>query len=378
MNNEPIRVLQLTYSLKAAGIETFVVNMYKAIDRTRVQFDFVSYFPPSKEEFYDTTVKSLGGKIYKLGYFQRGKIIPNLKTRLNLYHCIKQNGYQLVHIHASSGVSILDAIIAKLAGAKEIAVHSHNSNINQKARYGKIVYLLTKIAQHLWPLCCTDFFACSETAGKWLFSKSTKFSIVCNGVDKEKFSPNKVAAIEWKKAHDIQDNALVIGQVASFTAAKNHTFSLEVFSLVKKNNGNAIMVFIGDGPLRKKIELQVGRLHLEDSVIFTGVTDKVSDWMNACDVLILPSLYEGLPVTCVEAQYAGTPIFVSDRVTREVEVSNEIFFFSIDEGADKWAEELIHVPKKYYKTNIQNTKFDIGQVSRSMLDKYVEMNKCIH
>jgi glycosyltransferase involved in cell wall biosynthesis len=364
------RVLQVTYSLKAAGIETFVVNIHKNINRKEYQFDYATYFPPEKEEFYDSEVRRLGGKIYKLGYKQRGKIASNIKTRINLYKCIKRNKYETVHIHGSNGLAILEVLAAKLAGCQHIIIHSHNSNISNNGKFSKLIRLITKICRPIWKCLCDELLACSNEAANWLYGNNKNVLLIPNGIDTERFCVQKEAGIIWRKENNISENDLLIGQVASFSDAKNHEFSVKLLTELIKENSNTKMVFVGDGPKRKKIEDFAKKIRVYDKIIFNGISANVEIIMNACDVLILPSLYEGLPVVCVEAQYCGVPIIVSDIVTRDVNISDNIYYVPLDNPRN-WKNLIMELKGKAHNCDIENDKFDIRNVVGILSELYV-------
>jgi glycosyltransferase involved in cell wall biosynthesis len=351
----------VTYSLKAAGIETFVVNVHKMINREEFQFDYVSYFPPEKEEFYDSDVKKLGGKIYKLGYQKRGRILPNIKARINLYRCIKQNRYEIVHIHGSSGFAILEVLAARAAGCGHIIIHSHNSNISKQAKFGNAIRLLTKICRPLWKYLCKELLACSTEAAKWLYGATAEVLLIPNGVDTERFCVRQEDGSRWRSAHNIDGKGLLIGQIARFTVVKNHAFSLQIFREIHKEDPAAKLVFVGEGPMRGAIEAMAKEMGIYENILFYGVTSEVELIMNACDVLLLPSLYEGLPVVCVEAQYCGVPVIVSDAVTRDVNISDNIHYIPLGNSGE-WKSLIMELKRKSHKCSIRDDRFDIRNI----------------
>lgn len=367
-------ILQITYSLKAAGIETFVVNLYRAIDREKIQFDFVSYYDGGHKEFYDKAVQEMGGKIYKLGYPQRRKIINNIKIRVRLYKCIKNNGYEIVHVHGSSGVAILEVMIAKLAGARKVIIQSHSSDISHDASFGRLQKCLTFLARPLWGIFCDHFFACSNNSARWLYTKKQceKVVLIQNGIFTKRFFPSVEQYHEWREKHGIDSKELLVGHVGSFTPAKNHSYIVEIFKSLHGLCSESRLVLLGDGPYRDKIKKQISENELDESVLFTGVSEEVAQWMNACDVLIFPSLYEGLPLVCVEAQYVATPIIVSNTVTREVAISDKIYYLDINESPSVWAEKILSIKTKTFQRDLYTNKFDIESVASRMEKFYME------
>lgn len=360
-------ILQVTYSLKAAGIETFAVNLYKAIDKSRLQFDFVSYYDRNCKEFYDDVVRQMGGTVYKLGFAERRKILNNIRIRFRLYKCIKANNYKIVHVHGSSGIAVLEVIIAKLAGAGRIIIHSHSSNVANNAGFGRLQKLFTFLAKPFWGVFCSDFFACSDKAAEWLYSKKQrkKTIIIPNGIFTEAFLPDKNNYHTWRQQYGIADDVPLIGHVGSFTAPKNHPYIVKIFEAVRALDPAARFVLVGNGPYRSEIEKKVMHGNLSGCVIFTGISNKAAEWINACNVLILPSYYEGLPVVCVEAQYTGTPIIVSDVVTRDVAISDDIYYLDIKESPSVWAEKILSLKKEFRRT-VKSDNFNIKSTAAKL------------
>lgn len=368
----PVRVLQLTYSLKAAGIETFVVNLYKNIDRNKIQFDFVSYFEKEKKEFYDDTVEVLGAKVFKLGYKKRS-IMTNLLTRKNLYYCIKKNHYDIIHIHGSTGISLLDAAIAKLAGVKRIIIHSHNSSVSSKAKLYHVQMIMTWIARKMWRFFATDYLACSKEAALWLFGKAIQgnVKIIENGIDDRRFRPDPELNKKWRAENHISYDTLLIGHVGGFIVAKNHFYVLDIFHNVYQKDKDARFILIGDGPKRSEIQNKIAELGMENVIYMVGITDKVYEWMNCCDCLVLPSLYEGLPLVAIESQFCGTPIIVSDNISDEVKISDILYFRSNKAEADIWASQIIQLGRKRYVSSGCLERYKISDVAKQMQAFYL-------
>ena len=228
-----------------------------------------------------------------------------------------------------NAVSVLTLKAAKKAGIKVRIAHSHSTS-----NYREFMKTIIKnILRPFSKVYATDYFACSEKAGRWLFGNKTfnegKVTIIPNAIDIEKFKFDEIKRKEIRKNYNINDNDFVIGHVGRFVKQKNHKFLIKLFYEVKKERPYSKLLLIGDGPLRSKIETMVNKLNLQDSVIFCGVQEHTEWYYNAMDCFVLPSLYEGLPVVGVEAQANGLPCFFSKNMTREVMILQNAQFFCL-------------------------------------------------
>lgn len=326
-----IQVLQIVGSLNMGGIENFVVNLYRNIDRTVLQFDFLIYDKPNGKNFYEE-VEKLGAKIYYVPSKKDGfkKNFEAIKT------VVKQNGYQIVWKHTDNCFAGLDVLAAKAGGAERLILHSHSTNCSglQKVLH----YVCRPIVNGV----ATDRFACGEEAGQWLFGRK-KFVPIANGINVMRYRFCSETRVAYRQNLKVEDK-LVVGNIGRFGPEKNHTFMIDIFKEICSRKDNAVLLLIGEGEQQGSIREKVAKLGLDDKVLFLNTRMDVPEIMQAMDVFCMPSLYEGLPVVLIEAQAAGLPCVVSDVITREVDVTGNLRFIGLNESVQTWGDVIEHIP----------------------------------
>lgn len=361
--NKPIRILQVVTYMGRGGLETMLMNYYRHIDRELVQFDFLVHRTARAD--YDDEIEALGGKIYRLP-----RLVPwsgTYKSALNSFFKAHPE-YRIVHVHQDC----LSSVILKAAMRHGVPVriaHSHNSNQDKNLKYLIKLYYRRQIPQY-----ATHLFACGQEAGEWMF-RGAPFQILNNAIDTRLYQYNPELAKQIRGESGIPTNSFVIGHVGRFAPTKNHVFLLDIFAAVLKRQENAVLLLVGDGSLRTGMEDKAKTLGLDTKVVFTGIRSDVPDLMQAMDVFVFPSLYEGLPVTMVEAQAAGLPCFISDKVPWECKMTDSVVQLSLQEPAEKWAEQIV----KVYGTERRNTYsqiaaagFDIAENAKWLQNFYLE------
>lgn len=342
--NFMIRVLQIGMTDNWGGIESYIMNYYRNIDKTKVQFDFVNIY--NNELCFQNEIEQLGGKIYKVSSYYKHPI----KYIRELKNIIIDNNYEIIHCNMNSAVFLYPLIAAKIAKAKVIIAHSHNSSSDK----GVIKALLHNINKHFIPFFANKFFACSNKAGKWFYSskilKSNDYYVIKNSINTNIFRFNDNIRKEKRAELKVADNTILIGHVGRFNKQKNHIFLIDVFNEYHRNNKNSKLLLVGIGPLKEKVESKVKELKLIDNVLFLEQRKDVNELMMAMDVFVLPSLYEGLPLVGVEAQAAGLPCIFSDSITDEIKISNNAQFVSLRDNIEKWSNILGKYTFKYNRS----------------------------
>ena len=340
------------------------MNYYRNIDRDKVQFDFLTHRDERWD--YDDEIESLGCKIYHLP-----KLNPFSKSYLNtLDKFFKEHKeYQIVHCHQDclSGVVLK---VAKKNGVKFTIAHSHNANQDKNLKY-----IIKTLAKKNIKKYSDKLFACGDEAGRWMFN-TDNFEVLNNAIDTDLYTYSKEKADKIKKEFGIE-NKFVVGHVGRFNPQKNHEFLIDIFNEVQKIKEDSVMMLVGDGDLRHEIEQKVRDLGLSDKVIFTGVRSDVNDLMQGMDVFLFPSLYEGLPVTMVEAQASGLKCIISDKVPLECKMTENVVVVKLEESPQKWAEEVLKYEKyerKNTKEEIVKANFDIKANAKYLQEFY--LNKC--
>lgn len=365
-NNKKIKLLIInTVRFRLNGVTSVIMNYYRNMDKSDMQIDFIVINEISNE--YRIELENNGSKIYQL---PRKKNI--LKYQLELYKIIKKNQYDIVHVHGNSSIMLVDILPAKWAKVPVRIAHSHNTTCTHMK--------LNKILYPIFEKTYTHGFACGQEAGKWLFHDKP-FIEIKNGIDLKKYSYNEEIRKIYRKKIDA-NNKIVIGHVGNFIEQKNHSFLIDVFAKLISKNSNYLLLLISDGVLMEQIKEKVHNLGLDNNVIFLGKTTEVQNYMQAMDIFILPSLYEGLPVVLVEAQANGLPCLVSNTVAKESNLTDSLKFLSID-NTSIWVENLIELSDKLdtynrlektkeYQLKISNAGYDISNNANTMKEKYFQ------
>lgn len=353
------RILQIAGMRHRAGIENFIMNVVDNIDTSRIQIDFL--YTWTERGPFDDRLERKGCKLYRIDSYGKNpiKIISHTKQLYNLLKNNKDIG--AVHIHGNTAIGCLDACIAKISGIKRVIVHSHNSGVGSFRSK-----LLHKIIKRIIDPFIDDRFACSEQAWNWMFLKHNKYSgvnkIIQNGIDTKKYVFNKDIRKYQKEKWGLKEN-LTVGFVGRLTEQKNPLFLLEIFNSLLKFEPKAKLMIVGDGEYKEVMQKKVLELNIDEQVIFTGVQPNVNDLMQAMDVFILPSVWEGLGIVLIEAQAAGIPCIVSDIIAEEVLITNLITKISLKENVDSWAKTILNAIKYNEKLDtykeIVHSGFDI-------------------
>ncbi len=371
-----IRVLQVFTIMNRGGAESMIMNYYRQIDRDKVQFDFLVH--RKEKAAFDDEIRSLGGEIYHMNpinpltpgkyynelrnFFKEHKEYSIIHSHLNTFSCFPlkvAKEFKIPCRIAHAHIAIDDVGFSSLFSRKE----------SIKETFKKLIKLqlkkrVKKDATHL--------FSCGEKAGNWLFGNGSSFTMMNNAIDTAKFRYNASVSTQYEEQFDLQDT-LVIGHVGRFASQKNHIFLVKIFAELVKERPDSALVMVGDGPLRKGIENQVKSLGIEDKVHFLGVRADIPELFQMFDLFVFPSFYEGLPVTLIEAQAAGVKIIASDTITKEVHLTDDIKFVSIDKSADFWAKTIqeIDVTKKGDNTDrIITGNYDIASNTKMIEEFY--------
>lgn len=361
--NKPIRILVVGMHNKIGGVETFLMNYYRNIDKSTIQFDFINMY---EELCFENEILKLGGKIYN---------VPNVKRKPIKYYkklkkIIEDNKYNIVHINMLSAANILPVIAAKNAKVKNIITHSHNTNTPS----GVIRKVLDKINKGILLKYSTDLWACSNLAGKWMFGNDREFKVINNAIDVEKYKFNGETRKKIRNKLNIE-NKFVIGHVGRFSYQKNHEFLIDTFYKIQKKRNDAYLLLIGEGELKEGICKKVNDFNINDKVLFLDTTDKIEDYLQAMDIFVLPSRFEGLPVTGVEAQANGLKCIFSSKITPEVKITDRNVFLDID-NSEQWVNYIANENIKYERNIdaeiIKKSGFDISAETIKLQNIYLE------
>lgn len=336
-----IRVLQCVNSMNRAGLETMLMNYYRNIDRTNVQFDFLTHRPNKGD--YDDEILSMGGNVYYAPRLYPQNYRAYFKYMAEFFKEHPQ--YKIVHSHIDA-MSYLPLLAAKKANVPIRIAHSHSTSIDKDFKYP-----LKKFFQLRMNSVVTERVACGDEAGRFLFGND-KFLVVPNAVEASKFFFNPSIREEKRREIGISQE-FVVGHIGRFSYAKNHIFLINIFKKILKFDSSAILMLVGTGEKELEVKRYISELNINKHVRFLGNRNDVADLYQVMDAFVLPSLFEGVPLVGVEAQFSDLPCFFSDKVPTEVKFNEKCQFVSLHDSAEKWAEEIVKArfgPEKILKT----------------------------
>ena len=349
-----IRVLHCVAGLDRGGYEAFIMNVYRNIDRSKIQFDFLYSF----DGVYTEEIRKLGGKLYQIPFItQKGPFVYR-KAVMDFFK--KHPEYKIVHSHMDK----FSGMIMECATKNNIPVriaHSHNTHND-----GNILFHIVKnyYGEKIAPYC-TCKFACSDDAGKWLFGNTDNVKVVKNGIDVSRFTGT-----------DNRDTSIfTITNIGRFATQKNHSFLIDIFNELYKLDNSSRLVLAGTGTLMEQVKAKVDALGLKEYVTFLGDCNDIPNLLSKTDVICMPSLFEGLPVTLIEAQSAGVPCVISDRIPAEVDVSGDIAFLPLDSPPEQWAKKLLEYKGRQKSDNRQKiieNGYDINATASFLQQFYID------
>lgn len=366
MAHTPLRILQVVMDIgRGSGVANVILNWHRNIDRTKIQFDYLVCFPQSPTETFEQEIHSLGGRIFYISY--KGLFHPWLFLK-SIAGFFKNHTYKIIHSH----VTALGAFyypIAKLYGTPVIIQHSHLTTWSDK----KLSALRNYLCLHaVWPLI--DYkVACSDAAGKSYFRKN--YLVINNGIDLEKFRFNPEIREQIRAKLNLQDK-FVVGHIGRFVPQKNHFFLIDIFEQIHKMRPNSALLLIGTGPALTAVQEYVHKKELQQAVLFLGTRQDVNELLQAMDIFLLPSLFEGLPVAGVEAQAAGLPCLFSDSITKEALISPLSKRLSLTDSSRFWAKQSLNLQQYQLRRSehpVQENAFDITQVVKNLQKFYADV-----
>lgn len=321
-----IRVLHIVGSMSPSGIGNFLMNVYRNIDREKIQFDFIVH--EKRSVSFDEEIKVMGGRLFYVT-LKSDSLFKNLN---DIRKIVKREKYRMVFRHTDTAMIALDLLSCKLGGAKYRIPHSHSTSTGNKRVHNLMRPLLNMLS--------TERFACSTDAGKWMYGNK-KYRVIMNGIDINAFAFSKEKRDTLRKQLGWEDK-FVIGHVGNFMKVKNHRFMIALLAEIKTKISNARLAFVGSGDLYDEIIAQISEHQLEDDIDLLGVRNDTNELLSAMDLFIFPSLYEGMPIALVEAQTAGLPCVVSDVITDDVIFTSEVSKLPL-ESKEKWISKVVSV-----------------------------------
>lgn len=362
-----VRVLQIIGIVCGGGVEAVIMNYYRHIDRSKIQFDFV--VDGYEKTALDDEIESLGGKVYHVEPYKKNIF----RYMRQIYHIVHDNHYNIVHSNMNT-LSVFSLFPAWLAGAHQRILHNHSTAVRSEGMRSMMKMILRPFA----PLFANRYAACSRLAGDWMYGKtmmaSGRVTVINNAVDLDEYAFSQELREKYRQELHIPADAFVVGHVGRFMYQKNHTFLIDIFREIARQNPKAVLMLVGDGELRPEIEQKVASYNLADKVRFLGLRKDVKKLYNCMDVFVLPSWYEGLPVVSVEAQANGLTSIFSDQVTKESSLTQSALFINLKDGAINWAMCILRVHSGRNinaLSDLRNAGFDIKERSRFLEKWYI-------
>lgn len=350
-NVDKKRVLIVTRSLNVGGIEAQRANVIKHVNRDQFKVTVLVFNNRSDEiAYYEETIRACGVMIVKL-FAGENKYLQYIKRRRLLAAHLKENQYDVVHIHGCFVDDGIDCWIASRFGVPNIVMQAHTANVQWQKKHWRhfITHYIAKIyppANHY----ATNYCACSQEAAQWMFGSlqvhGKSVEIIPNGIDYADFIFQESVRNEMREKFGLESK-LVIGHVGRLSEAKNHSFLLEIFKQISIQRADTFLLMVGSGPNKSEIEKRINSLGLGNRVLLLDSSWQVSVCLQAMDAFVMPSLYEGFGTACVEAQAAGLPTFISDMVSKDTIISSMVWQISLRETAEQWGKKILaHVPNK--------------------------------
>ncbi len=368
MKNEKINSILFvcTVPTEKSGIPNVIFNLLSHLKDDSLRFGYVAINQPS--EFFSNKLKESNTTLHIVPR----KLSAPFSYILNLAKVAKN--YDVMHVHGNSATMVLEMIAAKLAGVRFRIAHSHNTTCNMKT--------IDRLARPLFHALCNGRIACGREAGRWLFG-NRDFKVLNNGIDTSRF--RFVKADRESMRRQLRVNAeTVIGHIGNFVEQKNHRFLIDIFATYHSKNPESKLLLLGDGPLKEEIISKVNELELSDSIIFAGSVDKPEKFMNAMDLVVMPSLYEGLPLTLVEEQANGLTVLAADTITSDSDMSGLVNFASLSQSPEEWEERMSQMLENARHDeevsalavkSIKVAKYDINVVCEDLKSYYKDLTK---
>ncbi len=368
----PIRVLQIGMTKNIGGLETYLMQQFRHLDKSKVVYDFVN-ITGEYDIVFRTEIESAGSRIFEVKS-RHSNPIRHYWQWIKLLYQISPD-YKAIVLNSNSIIYVFPLVAARFFGIPMRVIHSHNSGFEQSI--GILRSFLIKLNQILLKWSATHYFACSQLAGKWMFGSHSHFTVIPNAIDLSSLTYDSEIRTKTRKSLNL-NNAFVVGHIGRFTFQKNHEFLIQIISEIYHKKSNAVLLLIGDSVddytyLNRAREL-VKNLSLENVVYFLGMRNDVPQLMQAMDVFLLPSHFEGLPVVGIEAQAAGLPSFFSNTITKEVGVTNLAHFISLEEEPKKWADIVVNfsnIDRQSRLSDLQNAGYDINSTIKKIEELYL-------
>lgn len=365
-----IKVLFFVDRMRVGGIQMLLVDLFRHFDPKTIECELLLL---DDGEAYDleTQVREMGIRVHKLDGIWLRKPWDYLRYCKAMKSFFEEH-HNYVAVHMNSGPKNYFVLkYAKQYGIPVRIAHSHNTGFQTSS---KSQVLLGNLLKAPLRRAANVYLACSDLAGEWMFGKDASVKVLPNGVDLDKFRYDPEIRQRVRTEWGVTDDQLIIGNVGRFTTQKNHTFLIDIFDEIHRIVPNAVLVLAGIGELMEQTREKVQSLALEDSVKFLGFRSDVTALTQGMDVFLMPSLYEGFPVTAVEAQATGLPCVFSDTITREVKILDQVQYISLQASTQEWAKAVCNathtVKRETCNTYLHQKGYDINDMVNELMQLY--------
>lgn len=368
-----IKILHVIGTMDMGGAETFLMNILRSADRHRFKFIFLCF--ENKQFDYEKELVTLGAKVVRIPDAKRSGPIRHIRDIIQI---LRAESVDIIHSHTYYN-SMFALIAGKLSGTKVRITHSHNTRAENSPSIVKNIYF--RISSIVINTLSTSRIACGQDAGKALFGHKS-FLVITNGIKIQDFVYSTVKRSEIREELGINNDETVLLNIARFSTQKNHDFLIDIYCAYIKSNPKSKLILVGDGHLRRAIERKVEKLGISQKVIFAGKRSDTSSLYSSADLFILPSLYEGLPVTMVEAQANGLPSVISDSIDNNVKLTNTVMSYSLSKSAKQWANMInkLDLTRRNTEKILKSGSYDVDEsikvlerlYTTSLLDKRAE------
>lgn len=334
MPNGPIRVLHVVPNMQQGGLENYIMNMYRNIDRSVVQFDFLEHY--STDRAFDSEIRDLGGFIHRIPFMEHKTQIAQYLHSLN--HFFKNHDeYQIVHGHMGT-TALFYLSAAQKNHIPHRLIHAHESSYIRNARG----YVRKALIQQSWRNA-TELLACSQLAGRYYYGHHP-FRLLKNAINTKRFTFNADARHDMRNELGIDENTLVLCHIGRFSQQKNQPYLIDVLEALVKSHPDVVLIMVGEGDTKSAVQREVSERKLTEKVRFICPSNSPEPLYSAADIFLLPSVFEGLPLTGVEAQCNGLPCIFSSAVTQEVKLTPNAHFATINQDPSNWARLILNIP----------------------------------
>ncbi len=359
--NATVRVLHVVTNMSYGGLENLLMNYYRNMDRSKIQFDFLTHVDIHQD--FEEEIAALGGRLYRLPRLNPFSI--GYRRQLRRFFT-EHPEYRIVHSH----LDCLSAIPLKAARQAEVPVRIAHSHTSSLVRNWKM--LVKYLYRPLISRYATDLFACGDKAGDWMF-RGIPYTIVNNAIDAAAFRFELEISQQVRQELGL-GNSLTMGHVGQFRTEKNHLFLIDIFNAVLKKHPDSRLMLVGKGQQMEPAIQKADALGIRKKILFLGARSDISELMQAMDVFVLPSLYEGMPVTIIEAQAAGLPCLISDKVPIECKKTELVTQLPLEADATVWADAILSAaktPRSDTLSQIREAGFDIQANAEWLADFYL-------